>query len=1546
MLDEEILLLNAFKKSRSDEIAKILGSKIHTIYKITEFQMLDKDLILIILDYCEELDPEFVAQLIRNIAQKQRISVRLLLRHIKTDKKKVLECFEVSSDSDIHLKHVSKKLDVIVQSINDRMELIEQTLRLQNEKIDGLSKRLCHMESHTKANVRSLNSSAAQRSETNEIIKALVEAFKSQQNTLLNLQKTLEGNGRLKSQNKNSYDYSDSNKANIGDYTVGEKNSDDAPQYQRDHTDQHGSIHELLTQSLVSQNILSNRFIQCDSGSSKSSSRNNERSSKKIRSSEYSTATGSTKSINNAKNEIVLPSTPKDDFVTHDSVRKKIVTNESYDSLAISPMTKNASNPITPIFHKGSSMKSKSKEEISPPSDFRLGSPHITREGKDLSMSDLASSSECQKNLSVSDLECERSQETRVKIIEGHSYGNSVCDITAPDYCASEEKCNFTSSTKTELHIEEEGKELNINSYEVSVQFVEPIRNMMTGNSYNEIISSSPMSAQRNKTQISASEISPPISYKFFMNQSTGCMESCVDVSEVNISNRQYDSPICKDENTDVLISEVSPLRRSGHTSLSSHKSSDQSNYAESDRNEPDELHTDSTTVTPDHHSNNSTNAPEHVCSQAPQVESSSGLGRDGSCDDEDKKIEYDTVQSELLTTNEEVTSSTGEIREKTLKKARKIREMPINKDVLEEDEENLSKIRKPLVHNIESYEEISGEATNDNDSYKQMSQESSQIQTDDVVSTNSSGNCIANDNSNDQDVETHTLAEDHASIGSAHEFIEKTEAAFSQTDYERVNSTIDTLNLNDYETDEKTELMLYENSACEDKRNYNNELVLSNDSMGLFEMLSSGDIQSIQSLLSSSPYLINTQDSFYSNLTPLLHAIEQDQREIAEYLISNGANVNLKPKNGDSPLISCIKRGHDLLAEKLMDLNCDLNDYDAEGYSAINYTVALCNKSVFNLLIDHGVDLNAKNQHGNTPLMQALITYKECIDNNRERRRAKVAELINIILNHDSVNLNIESGNGSTVLFNAIATRDIGFCKSIIFNSVDVNHENSEGITPLMYDCIVNKNNIAIFKLLLQSGAQIHYMNKNNEDVFKFADIRRRKILEKYDKPTEIHISLFRYENIKENLEKYVEVALTNNREDMVQKVYDCGYMITEVPNHEAMIAKVTDENFKKKLVKYGVQLNPDERLPNDAEFLIDANSILVNGKFKDLYHLIRGKKPCHRILEQLLLFSVSKSSVHTCKYLLENGVAAERPQLLHIAVVNQNAEIVTTLLKHGCTLTDFIQDMNSNHPFFEQHDDMVVGYEQYMILKDLILNDQDVDVNKNWNKCIKYYNSYIVHEIIKSNKFEYLRALDRLLNLCVIYQGKGLIHQLTDHSPVFYKKDYFAIIEWVCKKRAILNQRTMFSSPIHYAIEKKKYDICQVLISSGVDLSIRDFDGNTPLHYAIKNERYDICGMIIQNSSNLNSQDLFGRTPIFYAIEKERYDICGLLIQHKCYLNIRDVNGFTPLHHAVERGKYGFCKVLLHNGADRDICDIKGRTPRDIALAKNNTLILSLFK
>ena len=93
----------------------------------------------------------------------------------------------------------------------------------------------------------------------------------------------------------------------------------------------------------------------------------------------------------------------------------------------------------------------------------------------------------------------------------------------------------------------------------------------------------------------------------------------------------------------------------------------------------------------------------------------------------------------------------------------------------------------------------------------------------------------------------------------------------------------------------------------------------------------------------------------------------------MAKYLINIGSDINGKSKFG-TPLMACIVKGNNQIANLLIEKKADLNFSDMSGMNALLYAVNFKNYEMVSALVKAGVDIDFKDNKNKSALDYAII--------------------------------------------------------------------------------------------------------------------------------------------------------------------------------------------------------------------------------------------------------------------------------------------------------------------------------------------------------------------------------------------------------------------------------------------------------------------------------------------------------------------------------------------------------------------------------------------
>ncbi|WP_347292251.1 ankyrin repeat domain-containing protein, partial [uncultured Brachyspira sp.] len=232
------------------------------------------------------------------------------------------------------------------------------------------------------------------------------------------------------------------------------------------------------------------------------------------------------------------------------------------------------------------------------------------------------------------------------------------------------------------------------------------------------------------------------------------------------------------------------------------------------------------------------------------------------------------------------------------------------------------------------------------------------------------------------------------------------------------------------------------------------------------------------------------THFEYSSVVTPLLLSLDYEHIEsrydenssVAEYLINNGADINVTNEDGETPLMYASKVHNIKVIELLIQKGADINAFDNYGNTALIYGVN--NLETVKLLVENGADVNFY-KGGSTALISAC-------EYSHERNIDVIKYLVS-----KNANINAQDNKGDTALNKTLDTSDEGsidildfeIAHFLIEQGADVNIKNKREYTTFIYLGMGegNFNNksfqeyrIKLAEVLLEKGADINAKDYN----------------------------------------------------------------------------------------------------------------------------------------------------------------------------------------------------------------------------------------------------------------------------------------------------------------------------------------------------------------------------------------------------------------------------------------------------------------------------------
>jgi serine/threonine-protein phosphatase 6 regulatory ankyrin repeat subunit B len=137
-----------------------------------------------------------------------------------------------------------------------------------------------------------------------------------------------------------------------------------------------------------------------------------------------------------------------------------------------------------------------------------------------------------------------------------------------------------------------------------------------------------------------------------------------------------------------------------------------------------------------------------------------------------------------------------------------------------------------------------------------------------------------------------------------------------------------------------------------------------------------------------------------------------------------------------------------------------------------------------------------------------------------------------------------------------------------------------------------------------------------------------------------------------------------------------------------------------------------------------------------------------------------------------------------------------------------------------------------------------------------------------------------------------------------------------------------------------------CEVLLSRGADLFVRDRDGNSVVHHAASMGRLELLESLLSAGADVNAANDRGQTALHLAASAGSFETCQLLLDRGASLEAVDADGNTPLHLAARGGSFEICEYFLFFGAQVGLENGEGLTARDMAARQGHERIVRLLE
>lgn len=191
--------------------------------------------------------------------------------------------------------------------------------------------------------------------------------------------------------------------------------------------------------------------------------------------------------------------------------------------------------------------------------------------------------------------------------------------------------------------------------------------------------------------------------------------------------------------------------------------------------------------------------------------------------------------------------------------------------------------------------------------------------------------------------------------------------------------------------------------------------------SQEIFGAVMSGDLNRTKMLIEEHPEWINATS--WGEWTPLHRASQHGHRDIAEFLLLEGANLEARTSLRMTPLYVAIYSQKRDMVQLLVDKGADINALRSDGETMLHIAAAVGDEGIVDLLISKGLDVNVNRRYGITPLhLASVFGHKTALET----------------LISNGADINAKNDNGSTSLHLAAAAGEAQIVELLVASGAE----------------------------------------------------------------------------------------------------------------------------------------------------------------------------------------------------------------------------------------------------------------------------------------------------------------------------------------------------------------------------------------------------------------------------------------------------------------------------------------------------------------------------